>query len=187
MCKRCSPDFSGFLLLQDIKINVVVQIWLWYDMVVVRDCILIYLICNIKSFKHLNYNPFWWRVILKKSFCMTQTDVLVYVVLLYIIATVWSPHVPWRRFLFSFGSRVLFSNISHMNQYPGIVVAESLWGWNRPFLAYLVKFWTVLKPPSPLHIGIFTSQICIDLRGGQNPCKRGGNGGIGGKKHCLIS
>ncbi len=38
------------------------------------------------------------------------------------------------------------------------------------------------KPPTPLHMGPFTPQICADLRGVKNPCKKGGNGGIGEKK-----
>ena len=31
------------------------------------------------------------------------------------------------------------------------------------------------------------AQIYTDLTGVKNPCKIGGNGGIGGKKHCLIA
>ncbi len=51
------------------------------------------------------------------------------------------------------------------------------------FSTYFVKFWTALNP---LHTGQFTPQICTDLMGVQNPRKKGGNGEIGRKKHCLF-
>ena len=39
------------------------------------------------------------------------------------------------------------------------------------------------KPPTPLHMGPFTPQICTDLRRVKYPCKTGGNGGKGRKKN----
>ncbi len=41
------------------------------------------------------------------------------------------------------------------------------------------------KPPTPIHIGLFTPLICADLRGVKNPREIGGNPPIGGPEQCL--
>ncbi len=50
-------------------------------------------------------------------------------------------------------------------------------------------FWAVSgahKRHTPLHIGLLSPQICIDLRGVKNPWKIGGNPPIGGKESTLT-
>ncbi len=67
----------------------------------------------------------------------------------------------------------------------GIVLSEKNRGWIRPFSAYFCLVLASSKPPTPLHTGPFTTQICTDLRGVKNPREIGGNPPIGGKEQCL--
>ena len=71
---------------------------------------------------------------------------------------------------------VLFLNIQHnvdsATVKPGIVVAESFQGWNRPFPAYLVKFWTVVNPLLPYIWVHLLPRFALISGGLKNPCKK---------------
>ncbi len=85
----------------------------------------------------------------------------------------------WANFAFWFGSRCLYIRDCSIGKFLGL---------NLAILSLFCIVMASSKPPTPLHTGQFTPQICTDLSGVKNPREIGGNPPIGRKEQmrCYI-